>query len=79
MMKSSKSGALKPKIQGKIQPKECRFFYPNGHHALKQVNMEIRPNKITALVGLSGAGKSTLISLLDKFYQPDTGKIARWN
>ncbi len=37
--------------------------------------MEIRPNKITALVGLSGAGKSTLISLLDKFYEPKDGKI----
>jgi len=69
------SGALKPKIQGKFSLKSVDFFYPNGHHALKQVNMEIRPNKITALVGLSGAGKSTLISLLDKFYQPDTGKI----
>lgn len=37
--------------------------------------MEIRPNKITALVGLSGAGKSTLISLLDKFYLPQQGRI----
>ena len=69
------SGALKPAIQGKFSLKNVDFFYPNGHHALKQINMEIRPNKITALVGLSGAGKSTLISLLDKFYQPDAGKI----
>jgi len=69
------SGALKPAIQGKFSLKNVDFFYPNGHHALKQINMEIRPNKITALVGLSGAGKSTLISLLDKFYQPEAGKI----
>ncbi|MBL8285414.1 MAG: ABC transporter ATP-binding protein [Acinetobacter johnsonii] len=69
------SGALKPTIQGKFTLKNVDFFYPNGHHALKQINMEIRPNKITALVGLSGAGKSTLISLLDKFYQPEAGKI----
>ena len=51
------------------------FYYPNGHHALKDIDMEIRPNKITALVGLSGAGKSTLISLLDKFYEPQQGQI----
>ncbi|MEG1235612.1 MAG: ABC transporter ATP-binding protein, partial [Acinetobacter sp.] len=69
------SGTLKPTIQGKFTLKKVDFFYPNGHHALKQIDMEIRPNKITALVGLSGAGKSTLISLLDKFYQPDAGKI----
>ncbi len=37
--------------------------------------MEIRPNIITALMGLSGAGKSTLISLLDKFYEPQAGQI----
>ncbi|MDY6488222.1 ABC transporter ATP-binding protein [Acinetobacter faecalis] len=69
------SGSQKPAIQGKFTLENVNFYYPNGHHALKNINMEIRPNKITALVGLSGAGKSTLISLLDKFYEPKDGKI----
>ena len=69
------SGAKKPIIQGKFTLENVNFYYPNGHHALKNIDMEIRPNKITALVGLSGAGKSTLISLLDKFYEPQDGKI----
>ena len=69
------SGQQKPPVQGKFQLSHVEFYYPNGHHALKNINMEIRPNKITALVGLSGAGKSTLISLLDKFYEPQQGKI----
>lgn len=69
------SGVQKPAITGKFELKNVDFYYPNGHHALKQINMVIQPNKITALVGLSGAGKSTLISLLDKFYPPATGQI----
>ncbi|NNH87029.1 ABC transporter ATP-binding protein [Acinetobacter terrae] len=69
------SGAQKPAITGKFELKNVEFYYPNGHHALKNINMVIQPNKITALVGLSGAGKSTLISLLDKFYQPASGQI----
>ncbi|KAA8733694.1 ABC transporter ATP-binding protein [Acinetobacter qingfengensis] len=70
------SGQLQPQpLQGQFELKQVDFFYPNGHHALKSINMVIQPNKITALVGLSGAGKSTLISLLDKFYVPNDGKI----
>ena len=69
------SGQQKPSVQGKFQLSHVEFYYPNGYHALKDIDMEIRPNKITALVGLSGAGKSTLISLLDKFYEPQQGKI----
>lgn len=62
------SGQQKPsQLSGKFELKQVDFFYPNGHHALKEISMTIQPNKITALVGLSGAGKSTLISLLDKF------------
>lgn len=70
------SGQQKPsQLTGKFELKQVDFFYPNGHHALKEISMTIQPNKITALVGLSGAGKSTLISLLDKFYLSQTGQI----
>ncbi|UNT62156.1 MULTISPECIES: ABC transporter ATP-binding protein [Acinetobacter] len=69
------SGTLKPVIRGQFDLQQVNFFYPNGHHVLKDIQMQIQPNKITALVGLSGAGKSTLISLLDKFYEPQQGTI----
>ncbi|ENX10665.1 ABC transporter ATP-binding protein [Acinetobacter variabilis] len=69
------SGQQKPPVQGRFELSGVNFYYPNGHHALKDINMEICPNTITALVGLSGAGKSTLISLLDKFYEPQEGQI----
>ena len=70
------SGELKPHpLTGRFELKQVNFYYPNGFHALKDINLTIQPNKITALVGLSGAGKSTLISLLDKFYLPQSGEI----
>ena len=69
------TGEKKPVIHGQFQINHMNFSYPNGHQALHDINMTIRPNKITALVGLSGAGKSTLISLLDKFFEPDSGEI----
>ena len=70
-----KSGSNKPALHGKFELENVNFTYPNGHQALHGINMTIQPNKITALVGLSGAGKSTLISLLDKFYTPNSGCI----
>lgn len=70
------SGNYKPNlIHGKFELKNVDFAYPNGTAALKNINMVIAPNKITALVGLSGAGKSTIINLLDKFYEPTQGQI----
>ena len=68
-------GISSENLQGHIELKNVNFTYPNGTKALEDVSFEIRPNRITALVGLSGAGKSTIISLLVKFYQPDSGTI----
>jgi len=70
------SGNYRPeKIHGKFELTDVNFTYPNGNQALFDVNMTIEPGKITALVGLSGAGKSTIVNLLDKFYEPQSGRI----
>jgi len=42
---------------------------------LKEININIPPDKITALVGTSGSGKTTLVKLLLGFYQPTKGGI----
>jgi len=73
--KESSGNYIPTNLKGKFEIQNIDFSYPNGYKALKNINMTIQPNKITALVGLSGAGKSTVINLLDKFYQPDSGKI----
>ncbi|MGN0004344.1 MAG: ABC transporter ATP-binding protein [Sphingobacterium composti] len=70
------TGNYRPeKIVGAIEMRNVNFEYPNGTAALHDVSMRIKPNDITALVGLSGAGKSTVINVLDKFYSPTSGEI----
>ncbi len=70
------SGKYRPeKVCGKFELQGVDFTYPNGNQALWNIDMTIAPGRITALVGLSGAGKSTIVNLLDKFYEPQVGRI----
>ena len=48
-----------------ISVKDLHLYY-GQNHALKGVNMEIRPNAITALIGPSGCGKSTFLKTLNR-------------
>ena len=50
---------------GKINIKDMDLFY-GSFQALKNVNLEIKPNKITAFIGPSGCGKSTLLKSLNR-------------
>ncbi|OGS21251.1 MAG: phosphate ABC transporter ATP-binding protein [Elusimicrobia bacterium RIFOXYA2_FULL_40_6] len=49
----------------RIQAENVNFFYGNTH-ALKDINLNIFKNKVTAIIGPSGCGKSTFIRLLNR-------------
>ncbi|ALB61168.1 Predicted L-rhamnose ABC transporter, ATP-binding component [Cronobacter condimenti 1330] len=51
----------------------CKTF--PGVRALENVQLELWPGRVTALIGENGAGKSTLVKVMTGIYQPDGGEI----
>lgn len=63
-------------FNGDIEFKNIYFQYPNTSvPILKNFNLKIRQGEYLAFVGMSGSGKSTVISLIERFYDPQVGKI----
>ena len=63
------------RAKGEISFKEVSFGYDSCQPVLKDINLRIAPGKKIAIVGPTGAGKSTLVSLLPRFYDPQSGRI----
>jgi subfamily B ATP-binding cassette protein MsbA len=64
-----------PKINGQVRFDHVSFEYLKGQKVLEDVNLDIAPGTIVALVGHTGCGKTTITSLLLRFYDVTEGKI----
>lgn len=74
----STSGSLCPdNLVGNFEFKNVTFSYSSRPDtpALQNVSFRLPPGSVTALVGPSGGGKTTCVSLLERFYEPQSGEI----
>ncbi|NLY29542.1 MAG: ABC transporter ATP-binding protein [Firmicutes bacterium] len=63
------------KVEGRVTFENVTFAYVPGQPVLQEINLEVEPGEIVALVGPSGAGKTSLVNLLPRFYDPTAGTV----
>lgn len=55
--------------------RDVTFSYDHKTDVLRNINLELEPGTVTALVGPSGSGKTSLARLLPRFWDPSAGEI----
>jgi ATP-binding cassette, subfamily B, bacterial len=63
------------KRAGGIAFENVSFSYPDGRRVFTGLDLTVEPGQRLGLLGPSGIGKSTLFALLQRFYDPDSGRI----
>jgi ABC-type multidrug transport system fused ATPase/permease subunit len=63
------------RLNGRITFDKVTFGYTPERAVLSDINLDIRPGEVVALVGSSGAGKSTMVQLVPRFYDVQQGRV----
>jgi len=70
------SGLVLPTLGGQVTFDQVFFRYrPNQEAILRGISFTVQPGMFVGIVGRSGSGKSTLSKLLQRLYQPESGRI----
>jgi subfamily B ATP-binding cassette protein MsbA len=62
-------------VKGQIEFDHVSFSYEPDNPILQDVSFRVMPGQVAALVGPTGAGKTSIISLIPRFYDPNSGSI----
>jgi ATP-binding cassette subfamily B multidrug efflux pump len=70
-----KGSFVAEKIRGEVEFQDVRFSYKPDVPVLKGISFKLAPGKTMAVVGHTGAGKTSIISILNRLYEIDGGRI----
>lgn len=74
---SKGDGLIPSRCDGDIRVEQVDFSYPSRPQVkiMREYSVHIESGQTVAFVGASGGGKSTLVSLLERFYRPNSGTL----
>ncbi|MGI6075909.1 MAG: ABC transporter ATP-binding protein [Pyramidobacter sp.] len=62
-------------LRGEVVFEDVWFAYEGEQWILKGLNLRVKPGEKVAIVGTTGTGKSTLVDLIQRFYDPQRGRV----
>ena len=63
-------------LKGAIRFEHVAFAYEGDPPVLRDVSFSIEPGQVVGIVGPTGGGKSTVVSLIPRFYDPQSGTVS---
>ena len=70
-----KPGRELPDVQTGVRFEKAGLSYPNGHSALRNIDLELNVGEMVAIVGPTGAGKTSLAYLIPRYYEATEGRV----
>jgi ATP-binding cassette subfamily B protein len=74
-VKESPNAVVLPAAEGRVRFQDVSFAYFGRKTVLEDVNLEVAPGDVVALLGTTGSGKSTIINLIPRFYDVTRGVV----
>jgi ABC-type multidrug transport system fused ATPase/permease subunit len=73
---ADKHGAVElPAGPGRLSYRSVGFEYATGRSVLRDIELDVEPGRIIALIGHTGSGKTTLATLVPRFYDVTSGSV----
>jgi ATP-binding cassette subfamily B multidrug efflux pump len=65
-----------PALSGQVSLRDVTFRYsPESSYALRDIDLQVAPNQVVALIGPTGSGKTSLVNLVPRFYDVSRGAV----
>ena len=74
-VKEKTDAAVLKDCSGKIEFEQVSFYYEKEEPVLSDISFTASPGEMVAIVGPTGVGKTTIVSLIERFYDPQSGSI----